>query len=83
MGKSVFDLIVHLTSDCEFVYRVTLVVRYLGWDDIDLGSSCGRMVAIVAVYPPSRMVEHSKSKSTNKDLMRSGALGSKSFFELS
>ena len=36
----------------------------LGWVDLDLGSSLGWWAATVATYCPSRMVEHSKSKST-------------------
>ena len=40
------------------------LVEYLGWVDLDLGSSPGWWAATVATYCPSRMVEHSKSKST-------------------
>ena len=36
----------------------------LGWVDLDLGSSTGWWAATVATYCPSRMVEHSKFKST-------------------
>ena len=36
----------------------------VGWVDLDLGSSPGWWAATVATYCPSRMVEHSKSKST-------------------
>ena len=43
--------------------RVTLVVEYLGWVDLDLGSSSDWWAATVATYCPSRMVEHPKSKS--------------------
>ena len=46
------------------LYRVTLVVEYLSWVDLDLGSSSGWLAANVATYCPSRMVEHPKSKST-------------------
>ena len=45
-------------------YRVGLVVWQLGSVDLDLGSSPGWWAATVATYCPSRMVEHSKSKST-------------------
>ena len=38
--------------------------RRLGFVDLDLGSSPGCWAATVATYCPSRMVEHSKSKST-------------------
>ena len=48
----------------EHLYRVGLVVWQLGWADLDLGSSPGWWAATVATYCPSRMVEHSKSKST-------------------
>ena len=48
----------------RWFYRVTLVVEYLGWVDLDLGSSPGWWAAAVATYCPSRMVEHTKSKST-------------------
>ena len=46
------------------MYRVTLVVAYIGWDDLHLGSSPGWWAATVATYCPSRMVEPPKSKST-------------------
>ena len=46
------------------LYRVGLVVWQLGWVDLDLGSSPCWWAATVATYCPSRMVEHSKSKST-------------------
>ena len=36
----------------------------MGWVDLDLGSSPGWWAVAVATYCPSRMVEHSKSKST-------------------
>ena len=42
---------------------MTLVVEYLGWVDLDLGSSHGWWAATLATYCPSRMVEHPKSKS--------------------
>ena len=45
-------------------YRVTVVVEYLGWVDLDLGSSPGWWAASVASYCQSRLVEHPKSKST-------------------
>ena len=48
----------------QSMYRVTLVVAYLGWVDLDLGSSPGWWAATVATYCPSRMVEPPKSKST-------------------
>ena len=47
-----------------WVYRVTLVVEYPGWVDLDLVSSPGWWAATVATYCPSRMVEHPKSKET-------------------
>ena len=46
------------------LYRVTLVVGYLGWVDFNLESSAGWWAATVVTYCPSRMVEHPKSKST-------------------
>ena len=46
------------------LYRVTLVVEYLGWVDLDFGSSPGWWAANVATYGPSRVVEDAKSKST-------------------
>ena len=45
-------------------YRVSHHVLDLGWVDLDLGSSPGWWAAIVASYGPSRLVEHTKSKST-------------------
>ena len=42
------------------------MVEYLGWVDLDLGSSSGWWAATVATYCPSRMVEHPKFKSTNQ-----------------
>ena len=45
-------------------YRVTLVVEYLSWADLDLGCSPGWWATIVATYCPSRVAEHAKSKST-------------------
>ena len=45
-------------------YRVAHHVSDLGWVDFDLGSSPGWWAAIVASYCPSRVVEHTKSKST-------------------
>ena len=53
-----------VTSNHRSIYRVGLVVWQLGWVDLDLGSSPGWWAATVATYCPSRMVEHSKSKST-------------------
>ena len=46
------------------MYRVTLVVEYLGWVDLDLGSPPGWWATTVATYCPSRMVENPKSMST-------------------
>ena len=46
------------------IYRVTLVVEYLGWVDLDLRSSPGWWADIVATLCPSRVVEHAKSRST-------------------
>ena len=43
---------------------MTLVVEYLGWVNLDLGSSPGWWAATVATYSPIRMVEHIKYKST-------------------
>ena len=46
-------------------YRVTLVVEYLGWVDLDLGCSTillGQYVATVAAHQPGELP---KSKSTN------------------
>ena len=40
----------------------------LGWVDFDLGSSPGWWAATVDTYCPSRMVEHSKSNSTQPSL---------------
>ena len=45
-------------------HRMTLVVEYLGWDDLDFGSSLGWWAATVATNCPSRMVENPKSIST-------------------
>ena len=53
-----------LSLNARKLYIVTLVVEYLGWVDLDLGSSIGWWAATVATYCPSRMVEHPKSKST-------------------
>ena len=60
---------VHLNeglNDSGFIptCRVTQVVEYLGWVDLDLGSSPGWWAATVATFCPGRMVEHPKSKST-------------------
>ena len=46
------------------LYRASHVLIDLGWVDLDLGSSPGWWAATVATYCPSRVVEHSKSKST-------------------
>ena len=46
------------------MYRVGLVVWHLGLVDLDLWSSPGWWAGTVASYCPSRMVEHSISKST-------------------
>ena len=49
----------------EFInHRVTLVVEYLGWVDLNLGSSLDWWAAIVATPCPSRLVANAKSKST-------------------
>ena len=45
----------------KHLYRVTLVVKYLGFVDLDLGSSPGWWAATVGTNCPSRMVEHPKS----------------------
>ena len=45
----------------EVRYRVRHLPGYLGWVDLDLGSSPGWWAATVATYCPSRMVEHPKS----------------------
>ena len=46
---------------CTFIfcglYRETLVVEYLGWVDLDLGSSPGWWAAIVATYCQIRVVK--------------------------
>ena len=42
-------------------YRVTLVVKYLGWVDFDVGSSSCWWAATVAIYNQRKMVEHAKS----------------------
>ena len=46
------------------LYRVGHLLADLGWVDLDLGSSPGWWAATVAIYCPGRMMEHSKSKST-------------------
>ena len=38
-------------------YRVTLVVDYLGWVDLDMGSSLGWRAAIFATYC-TRNIQH-------------------------
>ena len=43
------------------IYSVALVVEYLGWVDLDLGSSLGWWASILATYYTSRMEEHLKS----------------------
>ena len=48
------------------MYRVPLVVKYLGWVDLDLGSYPGWCATIVATYCLSRVVEHTNSKSTQQ-----------------
>ena len=55
---------VFIFLELEVIYRVTMVVAYLGWVDLHLGSSPGWWAATVATYCPSRMVEPPKSKST-------------------
>ena len=45
-------------------YRVGHLLADLGWVDLDLVSSPGWWAATVAIYCPGRMMEHSKSKST-------------------
>ena len=49
-------------------YRASHVLGDLGWVDLDLGSSPGWWSATVATYCQSRVVEHSKSKSTKPSL---------------
>ena len=51
-------------SPVHKMYTGWLVVEYFGWVGLDLGSSPDWWAATVATYCPSRMVEHSKSKST-------------------
>ena len=48
------------------MYRVGQVVVfvYLGWVDLDLGSSLGWWAANVATYCPCKIAENCKSKST-------------------
>ena len=49
----------------KILYRVTLVVEYLGWVDFDLGCSTillGQLIATVAGRQPGELP---KSKSTN------------------
>ena len=48
----------------QYKYRVGQVVADLGLVDLDLGSSLGWWAAPAATYCPSRMVKHTKSKST-------------------
>ena len=45
-------------------YRVTLVVQYLGWVDLNLESSHGWLATTAAIYCPRWIVEHSISKLT-------------------
>ena len=52
------------TIKFQYHYRVRRLPEYLGWVDLDLGSSPGWWAATVATYCPSRVVEHAKSKST-------------------
>ena len=54
------------------MYRASHVLGDLGWVDLDLGSSPGWWAANVATYCPSRVVEHSKSKSTKPSLRGHG-----------
>ena len=61
---NVTDSVVGIAWGTGSEYRVTLVVEYLGWVDLDLGSSIGWWAATVGTYCPSRMVEYPKSKST-------------------
>ena len=51
------------------MYRGTMVVVDLGWVDMDFRSSLGWRAVIVAIYCPSRMVEHPRSKSTQSRSM--------------
>ena len=49
------------SADSAAQYRVTLVVEYLGWVDLDWESSPGWWTGYVVSYCPSWMVEHRKS----------------------
>ena len=58
-------------SECSLIIVVTGVTLLQGdsggrvpWVDFDLGNSPGWVTAIVATYCQGRVVEHSKSKST-------------------
>ena len=64
MRKYEFSCYIYLKKKERNVYRVTLVVAYIGWDDLHLGSSPGWWATTVATYCPSRMVEPPKPKST-------------------
>ena len=46
------------------IYRVTPVVKCLGWVDLDLGSFPGWWAANVATFCQIRMVEYPKYNST-------------------
>ena len=50
-----------LSAYCQFTseyYRVTLVVKCLGWVDLDLGSSPGLWATAVATYCPTKVLGH-------------------------
>ena len=59
-GKTRITIFVCLNAH----YRASHVLEDLGWVDLDLGEFPRLVAATVATYCPSRMVEHSKSKST-------------------
>ena len=56
--------------EIERYYRVSHLLADLGWVDLDLGSSPGWLAIAVAIFCPSRMVEHPKSKSTQPRFVR-------------
>ena len=49
LNHPTFYLLLDITED----YRVTLVVEYLDWVDIDLGGPPGWLAVIVVTYCPS------------------------------
>ena len=72
MMSGFLPALLHARCNRSSLYRASHVLEYLGWVDIDLGSSPGWWATNVATYCPRRVVEHSKSNSTKPSLRGHG-----------